>query len=159
MGEVELRVDGVFVVSRHRDAVAAPVRASRGGFVLSRRFRDMTHAGASPSRRYCCMPASRISRPCFCSATRRSSSRHGPRCLLWWRSTARRDAPAGHARGRQQRPQHGPRLGVEVEVELDVTMSVPHRATSRTSTRPRTTRPSRPPASRTACGNDSNRPN
>ena len=31
--EVEVRVDGVFVVSRHRDAVAAPVRASRGGFM------------------------------------------------------------------------------------------------------------------------------
>ncbi len=40
--EVEVRVDGVFVVSRRRDAVDAPVRASRGGFVLSRRFHDIS---------------------------------------------------------------------------------------------------------------------
>ena len=31
--EVELRVDGVFVVSRHRDAVFMIIRASRGSFV------------------------------------------------------------------------------------------------------------------------------
>ena len=40
--EVEVRVDGVFVVSRRRDAVFMTMRASRGGFVLSRRIHDIS---------------------------------------------------------------------------------------------------------------------
>ena len=34
------RVDGVSATRCRRDAVDAPVRASRGGFALSRQFRD-----------------------------------------------------------------------------------------------------------------------
>ena len=62
----DLELAGVFMITRAptrlviRDAVV-PTQACR--------------SGASPSRRYCCMRASRPSRPCFYSPTRRSSSR------------------------------------------------------------------------------------
>ena len=53
-GEIELR--RVKLKARSLDAVGAPVRASRGGFMLSRRFRDTTHTGAlrhhGPQGRY-----------------------------------------------------------------------------------------------------------